>query len=69
VRQQLFARLLELQRLHRPVRRFVQPQVHRFIDLRDDRRHQRKRRLLRRRNVPYQVRRELLDQLRRRLDL
>jgi len=69
VRQQLLARLLELERLYGPVRRLVQPQVHRVIHLRDDGRQQRQCRLLRRRHVPYQVHRELLDRLRRRLDL
>jgi len=57
VRPELLARLREQQRLQRCVRRLVQPQVHRHLDVHDDGRRERERGLFGRRDVSHHVHR------------
>jgi hypothetical protein len=67
--RELLTGLREHERLHRRLRPVVQPQVHRHVDVHDDGGRERERRLLRGRDLPHHVRRQLLDQLLGRIDL
>ena len=69
VRRELLARLLEHERVRWLVRLVVQPEVHGVVDVHDDRRPERERRLLGRRDLSHHVRGRLLGQLLRRLDV
>lgn len=67
--QQLHAGLREHERLLGLVRLVVQPQVHRLLDVHDDGRPERERRLFRRCNVSYHVHGKLFGELFRWIDL
>lgn len=55
VRLELLPRLREHERMQRLVRLVVQPEVHRHVDLHDERGAERERRLLGRRDVSHHV--------------